>query len=166
MSLRCLLPEDCNAVRDLLTACFDRTDRTGQTNRADLVQTLRDSGDMPLELVWTEGVQIRGHLGFARHESPAGWWSLATLAVHPRSRKRGIEDELIRHGLDLARQYRAKAVTAVGDPVWFRRFGFSDVAAQNLVTPSPPGRTLLYPIRPGMAGVTADLLYPRGLPLD
>jgi predicted N-acetyltransferase YhbS len=57
-------------------------------------------------------------------------------------------------------------VTVVGDPVWFRRFGFSDVAAQNLVTPTEPGRTLLYAIRPGMAGVTADLTYPAGLPLS
>lgn len=160
MSLRYVLPEDRDALRALLVSCY------GGAERADLLDTLRDVGDMPLELIWVEGLTIQGYLGFARHESPAGWWSLATLAVHPRRAKRGIEDELVRQGLDLARQNRAKAVTVVGDPVWSRRFGFSDVAAQNLVTPSEPGRTLLYPIRPGMAGVTADLIYPLGLPLD
>ncbi len=158
MSLRYLLPEDRAALRALLTGCF------GGAERADLLDGLRDAGDMPLEIIWVEGLAIQGYLGFARHQSPAGWWSLATLAVHPRRKTRGIEDELVRQGLDLARQNRAKAVTLVGDPVWFRRFGFSDVAAQNLLTPSEPGRTLLYAIRPGMAGVTADLIYPAGLP--
>lgn len=157
MSVRHVLPEDRAELRDLLTACFNRPDE------ARWLEALRDAGDMRLELVWMEGRHIRGHVGFVRHESPAGWWALSLLAVHARHRRRGVAGELIRQGLDLARQNRAKAITVVGEPAYFRRFGFSLKAAANLATPFPVTRTLLYPIRPGMAGVTADLVYPAEL---
>lgn len=157
MSVRYVLPEDRAEVRDLLTTCFNRPDEAQQ------VEVLRDAGDIRLELVWMEGRHIRGHICFVRHESPAGWWALSPLAVHPRHRRRGIGGELVRQGLDLARQNRAKAITVVGEPDYFRRLGFSLKAAEKLVTPFPAARTLLYAIRPGMAGVTADLTYPAEL---
>lgn len=153
MPVRYVLPEDRAGVRDLLSICFNRPDE------ARLVEALRDAGDMRLELIWMEGRFLRGHIGFVRHESPAGWWALTPLAVHPRNRRRGVAGDLVRQGLDQARQARVKAVTVVGEPDYFRRFGFSLKAADNLVTPVA-ARTLLYPIRPGMAGVTADLTYP------
>jgi putative acetyltransferase len=157
VTVRCLLPEDREAVAHLLTRCY------GTPREAQLLELLRDAGDMRLELVWTQGTRIEGHIGFLRHESPAGWWALVLLAVHPRHRRRGRAGELLRQGLDLARQNRARAVTVVGDPAWFRRFGFSRKAAAQLTTPFDPARTLLYPIRPGMAGVSADLTYPAEL---
>jgi len=157
MPVRHVLPEDRAAVQDLLGICFGRPDVAAR------LDVMRDAGDMRLELVWMDGRHIRGHIGFARHESPAGWWALTPLAVHPRLRRRGVAGELVRQGLDLARQNRAKAVTVVGEPDYFRRFGFSLKAAENLATPYTLARTMLYPIRPGMAGVTADLTYPTEL---
>lgn len=154
MTLRFLLPEDCEEVTDLLTLSFGRPDE------AELLERLRDSGDMRLELIWLEKRAIRGHIGFARMDAPAGWWALAPLCVHPRNRRRGVAGDLIRYGLDHARQNRAKAVVVLGDPAYYRRFGFSAKAAENLSTPFSIAHTLLYPIRPGMAGVTADLTYP------
>lgn len=154
MTLRFLLPEDRAEVAELLTLSFGRLDE------AILLERLRDAGDMRLELIWLEKRAIRGHIGFARLDAPAGWWALAPLCVHPRNRRRGIAAELIRHGLDHARQNRAKAVAVLGDPAYYRRFGFSAKAAENLSSPFPVAQTSLYPIRPGMAGVTADLTYP------
>ncbi len=154
MTLRFLLPEDRAEVAELLTLSFGRLDE------AILLERLRDAGDMRLELIWIEKRAIRGHIGFARLDAPAGWWALAPLCVHPRNRRRGIAAELIRHGLDQARQNRAKAVAVLGDPAYYRRFGFSAKAAENLSSPFPVAQTSLYPIRPGMAGVTADLTYP------
>jgi putative acetyltransferase len=158
MTIRCLLPEDRAGVANLLTACF--AGHPTVSNMGNRCAALRDAGDMPLELIWTEGAQIGGHIGFLRHESPSGWWALTCLAVHPRLRRRGVADALVRQGLDLARQSKVKAVTVAGDPAFFRPFGVSRKAAENLSAPLADAPVLVYPIRPGTAGLTADLTYP------
>ena len=117
---------------------------------------------MRLEMVWLGGQKIRGYIGFVRLDSPAGWWALTPFAVHPQHRKRGIADDLIRYGLDQARQNRAKAVVAMADPPYFRPFGFSEKAAQHLSSSFADAPLSLYPIRPGMAGVAAELVFPSG----
>jgi putative acetyltransferase len=158
MTIRCLLPEDRAGVADLLTACY-AGHPTG-SNMANRCAALRDAGDMPLELVWSEAGQIRAYLGFLRHTHPAGWWALTCLVVHPKMRRRGLADALVRQGLDLARQSRVWAVTVTGDPAFFRRFGFSLRAADHLMGGLSDAPLMLYPIRPGVAGMVASLGYP------
>ena len=158
MTIRCLLPEDRAGVANLLTACY--AGHPTVSNMANRCGALRDAGDMPLELVWSDQGAILGYLAFLRHLQPAGWWALTCLVVHPRHRRRGLADALLRQGLDIARQHRVKAVTVNGDPGFFRRFGFS-LKAADLLTGSPSDAPLmLYPIRPGTAGIAADLRYP------
>ncbi|MDF1707726.1 MAG: hypothetical protein P1U72_06510 [Paracoccaceae bacterium] len=67
MTVRCLLPEDRVEVLDLLTTCF------GSPKEAHLLDSLRDAGDIRLELVWMEGRHLRGDIPSVRHESPTGW---------------------------------------------------------------------------------------------
>jgi putative acetyltransferase len=158
MTIRCLLPEDRAGVANLLTACY--AGHPMLSNMANHCAALRDAGDLPLELVWSEQGAILAYLGFLRHSQPAGWWALTCLAVHPQQQRRGLDDALLRQGLDMARQHRTGAVTASGDPGFFRRFGFSRKAAAHLTGTPPDAPVLLYPIRPGTAGMAADLRYP------
>lgn len=158
MTIRCLLPEDRAGVANLLTACY--AGHHTVSNMANRCAALRDAGDMPLELVWSEQGAIQAYLGFLRHSQPAGWWALTCLAVHPRQRRRGLGDALVRQGLDMARQHRVQAVTVNGAPGFFRRFGFSRKAAAQLTGSPSDAPLLVYPIRPGTAGIAADLRYP------
>lgn len=152
--LRYLLPEDRTDVALLLTEAFRRP------YEAQLVLALRDAGDMPLEMVYDSPNGIVGYVGFARHYAPKGWWSLSPVAVRPRLQGKGIGGDLVRYGLDEARQRKAQAVTVLGYPGFYSRFGFNRKAAENLRTPFDISNTLLYPIKPGTAGLAADLIYP------
>ncbi|WP_088624602.1 GNAT family N-acetyltransferase [Oceanicola sp. 22II-s10i] len=154
MLLRFVLPEDRDTISDLLTASFP------SDAEARLVQDLRDAGDMMVELVAVLDPGIVGYIGFARHYDPKGWYCLSPLAVAKRHRRKGIGAELVRYGLDYARRHGAQAITVLGDTRYYRRFGFTHKAAENLTSHFPEEHTLLYPIAPGTSGTAAHLHYP------
>lgn len=153
MFLRFVLPEDREAIAALLSAAFPTSEE------ALLVGRLRDAGDMVVELVAVIDGTIQGYVGFARHYAPKGWVSLSPLAVARKYRRRGVGGELVRYGLDFVRRQKAEAITVLGDSRYYRRFGFTHKAAENLTSPFPEEHTLLYPIAPGSAGTRAELVY-------
>ncbi|MGB2202130.1 MAG: GNAT family N-acetyltransferase [Pseudooceanicola atlanticus] len=152
--LRFLLPEDRKAVTEILDAAFGTDDESRHVKR------LRDAGDMAIELIAVNRAGPVGYIGFARHYAPKGWMSLSPLAVKPKYQGRGTGSELVRYGLDYARQAKAPAVTVLGNRRFYQRFGFTRKAAENLETDYPPEHTLLYPIAPRTAGTSARLVYP------
>lgn len=154
MFLRFVLPEDRAKITDLLTSAFPADDE------ARLVEDLRNAGDMVVELVAVIDGKIRGYIGFSRHYAPDRWVCLAPLAVDRKFRRRGVGAELTRYGLDFVRQQKAAAITVLGDGRYYRRFGFTHKAAENLTSPFPEEHTLLYPLAPGSAGQAAQLVYP------
>jgi len=158
MQLRQATEQDRLAISILLDTAFEGP----AENR--LVAALRESGDMALELVAEDGEGpegIWGYVAFAELRSPPGWWSLSPVAVLPERQRKGLGGALIREGLDRARRAGAQAVAVLGDPDYYRRFGFSSRAAEKLRTPYSVAHTLLYPIAPGQGGREAILVYPE-----
>jgi putative acetyltransferase len=127
---------------------------------ARLVARLRKDGDMALELVACDGHHPYGYIAFCRLKEPDGWLSLLPVAVAPSRQGGGVGSELIRYGLDHARQTGAKAITVLGDPVYYRRFGFTQKAAEALQSPYAGPNFMLYPIAPNTAGQDAPVTYP------
>ena len=154
MDIRPFDRADRDAVGILLDTAFD-----GSAERL-LVEALRLGGDMAVELVASEGGRVLGYVGFARLIAPAGWLSLSPIAVSRGAQGQGLGGELIRYGLDLARQSGAQAVTVLGDAEYYTRFGFTRKAAENLAVPYPKSSYLLYPIAPNTAGLAAEVIYP------
>lgn len=154
IKLRLFQPGDEIAVGNVLTQAYDTP------AEARLVQSLRESGAMEVELLAYDGEKTVGYIGFSRHTAPRTWFSLMPLAVLPYRRNIGVGADLIRYGLDYARRAGADAVTVVGDGRYYQRFGFTYRAAQNLTTPYNLERTLLYPIAPGTAFSNETLVYP------
>ena len=106
MKLREVTPNDHLFVSILLQTAFDGPDQ------ARLVERLRLDGDMAMELLAVDeqtGKAI-GHMSFAKLHAPAGWWSLAPVAVVRDLQFSGIGTEIIRYGLDVARQAKAPAI--------------------------------------------------------
>lgn len=163
MHLRPMVPDDEIFVSILLETAYDGP------IEAQLTRALREAGDMALELVAEDdaedggGPGIIGHIAFARLHAPAGWWSLASVSVIHSRQQHGLGAEIVRHGLDLARQAGAPAVVVTGEPALFGRFGFSAKAAEGLTSPMPDGVTMLYPIAPGTAGLITPLVYPPAI---
>lgn len=126
-----------------------------------LVQELRTQAALELELVAVDGETIVGHISFPRLEAPEGWVALAPVSVRWDLRERGIGSRLIQEGLDLLRQRHVPAIVVLGDPSFYRRFGFSLEAAENLKSVYPSSNLMVYPLAEGVSGSRQEVLYPR-----
>ncbi len=76
---------------------------------------------------------------------------LGPLAVDPRLQGRGIGRRLLRHALAEARRLDHRLCIVVGDPDYYRPFGFQSAVAAGLVMPGPvdPARFQVLELKPG-----------------
>ena len=122
-------PSDHDLIRAIHLASFPSSDE------ADLVDALRRDGDMVISLVALENDRLAGHVLFSRMAEPARALGLAPVAVLPASRRRGIAAGLIEAGLERARHQGWELVFVLGDPAYYRRFGFDTGLAEGFASP-------------------------------
>jgi len=120
---------DRTAVRAIIEAAFAGPDE------ADLVDRLRDDGDCELSLVAVEGGRVVGHVLFSKMGAPFPALGLAPLAVAPDRQRSGIGSRLVRAGLERARSAGWRGVFVLGDPNYYRRFGFDAALASGFDSP-------------------------------
>ena len=113
----------------LLLAAFPTSDE------ARLVARLRGDGDAALSLVAVEAEAVVGHVLFSRLLAPPAALALAPLAVRAERRRLGIGARLVAAGLDRARREGWRAVVVLGDPAYYRRFGFRPEAVRGMASP-------------------------------
>ncbi len=140
-------PDDGPAIDSLLTRAFGPTrhDRTvyrlreGVSPLADLAFVARDRDG------------LAGSLRFWPVEITDAWPALllGPLAVAAERQGRGIGRALVRHGLETAREHGHGAVLLVGDPDYYRHFGFRPVAGLSLPGPVDPRRLQALELAPG-----------------
>jgi putative acetyltransferase len=118
---------DAPAVRALLQAAF------GGTAEADLIERLREDGELLLALVAAQP-DVVGYVAFSRlivegtsHADPA--IALAPLAVVPAMQRHGIGAALTRTGLDMFTRAGEALAFVVGNPAYYTRFGFAPADA-------------------------------------
>jgi len=152
-------PDWGQAVDRVVTAAFGRPDE------ARLVEALRAEGAAALELVATEdGVPV-GHALFSRcavEPATLRVAALAPVAVQPARQSGGIGGALVREGLTRCKAAGFDAVVLLGDPAYYRRFGFTRRAARafDCVYSGPAFQAL--ELREGaLSGGPWRLSYPR-----
>jgi putative acetyltransferase len=119
-------PGDADAIRAIVTAAFKPMPFSSQTEAA-IVDALRRSGDLTISLVAVEADEVIGHVAF----SPVtiggraqGWFGLGPVAMRPDRQRQGIGSALIRDGLRRLEAQGAQGCVLLGDPGYYRRFGF------------------------------------------
>ena len=127
-------PADAAGVRALLLAAFPTA------VEADLVERLRDDGDCEIALVAEESRRIVGHILMSRMRvvgDGRAWRALglAPVAVAPERQGRGIGGRLIERALAIARERGEEIVFLVGEPDYYRRFGFAAAEAAPFASP-------------------------------
>ena len=131
--------QDRDAVHALHTAAFGGP---GQRDVAEarLVDLLRAAGDTVPELsfVALSGDEVVGHVTCSRATvDDAASLGLGPLGVLPDAERRGVGSALVHTVLGAADALGAPAVVLLGDPDYYRRFGF--VPAEDLgVRPPEP----------------------------
>jgi len=154
MIIRDETPEDAAAVRQVVNVAF------GQTDEADLIDALRESGDAVISLVAEDDGEIAGHILFSRLQAPERCLGLAPVAVAPSRQDQGIGATLVREGLARAKRDGWQAVFVVGEPDYYGRFGFSPAAADKFETAYPKQYVMALELAPdALTARTGALLY-------
>lgn len=149
-------PADAAAVRAVLHAAF------AGPLEANMVERLRADGDLVLGLVAEHARGAAGFVGFARlaikrDDTTVPAVGLAPLGVVPPLQRKKIGAALVRVGLSRLKAMNETIVFVLGDPAYYRRFGFAVLPAfvsryagpyfqaLRLTDDAPKSGTVIYP---------------------
>lgn len=93
----------------------------------DIIERLRESGALSVSLVATIESEILGHIALSptrSTDSSQEWLALGPVSVIPECQRKGIGSALIRQALAEIREQNATGCILVGDPAYYKRFGF------------------------------------------
>lgn len=114
-------PVDIPSIHDVIAHAFPTAEE------ANLVDRLRQNGNLAVSLVKVIGDEIVGHIAFSpvtiegREVMGLG---LAPVAVKPGHQRRGFGRELIESGLKACTKIGASIVVVLGEPDYYTPFGF------------------------------------------
>jgi putative acetyltransferase len=121
-------PADASAVRALVEAAFAGVEHSSQTEGA-IVDALRRAGALSISLVAEQEDIIAGQVAFSPvliDGEDLGWFGLGPVSVAPERQRAGIGTALIGAGLRLLKDRGAAGCVVLGDPGYYRRFGFTN----------------------------------------
>lgn len=119
-------PADMLIIRQLTDAAFKGADYSSGTEGA-IIGALRAADALSVSLVATIDEAVVGHVAFSAvtiDGADIGWFGLGPVSVQPDLQAKGIGGALIREGLKRLRSAGAKGCIVLGDPTYYRRFGF------------------------------------------
>lgn len=121
-------PEDAAAIRALTKAAFTGMAYSDQTE-AEIIDRLRAASALTLSLVAARDGEIIGHVAFSPvtiNAEAGDWYSLGPVSVRPDLQRKGLGQALIREGLRRLQTMDAGGCVLLGDPAYYRRFGFEN----------------------------------------
>ena len=125
-------------IHELTLAAFEDLPYASHTEH-QIVDALREAGHLTVSLVADDDGEIIGHVAASPVQIADGvsdWYGIGPVSVWPSCQGRGIGSQLMREALATLRQLGAQGCVLLGDPEFYRRFGF--VAATSLVLPGVP----------------------------
>ncbi|MBD2181757.1 N-acetyltransferase [Planktothrix sp. FACHB-1355] len=129
---------DTVKIRKVVTAAF------GRPNEAQLVETIRNSPNFipALSIVAKQNENVLGHILFSPITIEAQGQissaiALAPLAVTPAHQRQGIGTQLVHTGLSKCRELNHSIVVVLGEPQYYRRFGFQTASEFGVQAPFP-----------------------------
>ena len=137
------------AIHALTEAAF-RDMPFSDGDEPDLVDRLRQDGDLTLSLVAEDGARIVGHVAFSPvtiSDGARDWFGLGPISVWPQLQVLGIGSFLMQRGLADMRERGARGIVLLGDPQYYSRFGFAH--DPRLAYPGPPPEYFQYLLMDG-----------------
>lgn len=128
MEIRSEQHEDIEAIRHITKAAFAPIEHSTQTE-ATIVDALRNAGALTVSIVAVTDGEVVGHVAFspvAIDGQDRRWYGLGPVSVRPDRQKEGVGGKLIREGLARLAQAGARGCVVLGDPDYYKRFGFEN----------------------------------------
>lgn len=143
MIIRPETPADIEAIDAVTIAAFKNHPISQQTEQF-IIKALRAAGDLTLSLVAELDGQVVGHIAFSPvtiADGSTNWHGLGPISVLPAYQRQGIGKVLMQEGLSRLKTLGSKGCLLVGDPAFYHRFGFKNIA--GLVLPGVPQEVFL-----------------------
>lgn len=138
---------DQDSITTVVAAAFETHPHSNQTEHL-LVQKLREQGALTISLVAEFEGEVVGHIAFSPvtvNGALCDWYGLAPVSVLPEFQGRGIGSLLVEAGLARLRELGARGCVLLGEPEYYRRFGFA--LREGLILPGvPPEYFLALPL--------------------
>lgn len=132
------IPADCPAIFAVTEAAFRTAAHSAGTEQF-IVNALRRAGALTVSLVAELDGSVIGHVAVSPvtvSDGADGWYGLGPISVLAQHQRSGVGSKLMRAALQALRDRGAAGCLLVGDPAYYRRFGFE--AATGLTYPGVP----------------------------
>lgn len=140
MLIRRETPGDVDAIAAVTTAAFRRAPDAGEPPETRLLARLRDDGGWleALSLVAMADQSVIGHVVRTRgHVDEIPALGLGPISVQPDRQRNGVGHALMHAVLGAADATGEPLVCLLGDPRFYRRFGFRSAARLGIAAPDP-----------------------------
>lgn len=117
---------DVTAIHHITKLAFANHPHSRHTEQR-LVDALRMEKALSISLVAELDGEVVGHIAFSPisiDSRDVRWFGLGPLSVRPDRQGRGIGQALVRAGLASLREIGAAGCVLVGEPAYYKRFGF------------------------------------------
>lgn len=125
MMIRLETAADHQAIYDLTRDAFAPMSFSDDTE-PDIIDQLRDAGDLTLSLV-AEDDEIIGHVAFSPvkiSNAEGVWYGLGPISVRADKQRQGLGTKLALTGLDMLRKTGAAGCVLTGNPAVYAPMGF------------------------------------------
>ena len=146
-------PGDWKAIYQVISSTF------GRLSEAELVGALREAGDGIVSLVADDDGQIIGYVLLSKMDAPFSALALAPISVIPPRQRSGIGSALIKRAVSRARDGGWAAIFVLGDPNYYKRFGFDQEAAAGFTSPYAGRHFMVLKLSPSLPATTGALRH-------
>jgi len=136
-------PSDAPAIFAVTEAAFRTAAHSAGTEQF-IVDALRRTGALAVSLVAELDGSVIGHVAVSPvtvSDGTTGWYGLGPISVLPQHQRSGVGSTLMRAALQALQDRGAAGCMLVGDPAYYRRFGFQPVA--ELTCPGVPAENFM-----------------------
>jgi putative acetyltransferase len=120
--------DDIDTISAVTEAAFLTCPYSRQTEQF-IVHALRKAEVLTVSLVAEVDGKVVGHVAFSPvtvSDGSSGWYGLGPVSVLPELQRQGIGKAIIREGLARLKAAEAIGCMLVGDPDYYKRFGFQN----------------------------------------
>jgi putative acetyltransferase len=129
MIIRNETPSDIIAISEVTIAAFNTLPISNHTEQF-IISALRRANALTISLVAEIEGKVVGHIAFSPvtiSDGSMNWYGLGPISVSPGFQRQGIGKALIHKGLSMLKDLGGKGCALVGDPNYYKRFGFRTI---------------------------------------
>jgi putative acetyltransferase len=120
---------DIEAIAEVTIAAFRNLPISNHTEQF-IINALRAANALAISLVAEIDGGVAGHIAFSPmtiSDGSLNWYGLGPISVLPKYQRQGIGKSLIQEGLSLMKELGGEGCALVGDPNYYKRFGFRNI---------------------------------------